>query len=141
MTFETRDDGIRFLLLMLQLRDACHQNSVDKGFWDEGEEEVAPNVYIDTKPWNFGEKVALIHSELSEMFEAWRKNITTNDKGIHVIDTDGPRPMTAIEEEMADTFIRLLDLCGKLDINVGRVIMAKMEYNRNRPHMHGGRKC
>lgn len=135
-------DREKFLELINELRNMCHQNSVDHGFWDEGEEEVAGNVWINTKPWNFGEKIALIHSELSEMFEAWRKNIENTEKDIEVPDKKlGTRRMTAIEEEMADTFIRLLDLCGKLQIDVGQIILAKMEFNRSRPYMHGGRKC
>lgn len=152
------------LELLEKLRDLCHQNSKDKGFWDEGETTVSglivdgcmgqqqASIKYKSKPWNFGEKVALIHSELSEMFEAWRKGIGDHptDKIIRIMDpnsssphTDenGMRHMTNIEEEVADVFIRLMDLCGKLDIDVGRVVLAKMEYNQNRPHMHGGRKC
>lgn len=142
-----------------RLRDACHRNSVEHGFWDEAEQNVQrpdPNhpgmaLYgpMATKPWNFGEKVALLHSELSEMFEAWRKNLRDSDKDVRIIDPScrtkddpvGTRRLTCVEEEMADVFIRLLDLAGKLKIDVGRVILAKMEYNRGRPHMHGGRKC
>ncbi len=145
-----------FLDLMEKLRDFCHQNSVNHGFWDEGEQTstvdgcMGPQeVITKTKPWNFGEKVALIHTELSEMFEAWRKGIGDSDKDIRVIDPTkrsvddpiGSRRITAIEEEVADVFIRLMDLCGKLDIDVGMVVLAKMAYNQTRPHMHGGRKC
>lgn len=139
-----------FLDLMEKIRDLCHKNAVEKGFWDEGEQYIdVSSEKVKTKPWNFGEKVALIHSELSEMFEAWRKGIKESDKDIKILDSsirdkDGCpeyRRITAIEEEMADTFIRLFDLCGKLDIDVGRVILAKMEYNKGRSHMHGGRKC
>lgn len=120
-----------------KLRNKCHENSKEKGFWDK-------------EDWNFGEKIALIHSELSEMFEAWRKNMMWSEKDITIIDPkyqalpeqkSGVRRITAIEEEVADVFIRLMDLCGKLDIDVGRVVLAKMEYNSKRPHMHGGRKC
>lgn len=119
-----------------RLRDLCHNNSKVKGFWD-------------AKEWNFGEKIALIHTELSEMFEAWRCNKKECEKDITIIDSTMRsetgeveiRRITAIEEEIADVFIRMFDLCGKLNIDVGRVVMAKMEYNKNRPHMHGGRKC
>jgi NTP pyrophosphatase (non-canonical NTP hydrolase) len=141
-----------FLELMERVRDLCHENSKSHGFWDEDKQVVTrPDkskggawremVEVPMKPWNFGEKIALIHSELSEMFEAWRKDIKESDKDITVLDSTGPRRITAIEEEMADTFIRLFDLCGKLDIDIGSIILAKMEYNKNRPHMHGGRKC
>ncbi len=141
-------DLLAFVELMEQIRDLCYKNSVAKGFWDEGTKVKVNDMgnEIVEKPWNFGEKIALIHSELSEMFEAWRKNKTECDKDIEIVvfnrdGSDGSRRITAIEEEMADTFIRLLDLCGKLDVDVGRVILAKMEYNKGRPYMHGGRKC
>lgn len=151
------------LELMEKLRDLCHQTSKDKGFWDEDKQVITradkkkggawqEMTEAPMKPWNFGEKIALIHSELSEMFEAWRKGVGDHptDKVIRIMDpnstdrhTDenGMRYMTFIEEEVADVFIRLFDLCGKLDIDVGRVILAKMEYNKSRPHMHGGRRC
>lgn len=147
-----------------KLRDACHKNSVDHGFWNEGDtftKEVSERndsdlwvnktISCKEKPWNFGEKIALLHSELSEMFEAWRKGEGDKpcDKPIEIIDPKyrtpddliGHRRMTNIEEEVADVIIRLLDLCGKLDIDVGRVVLAKHEYNKSRPFMHGGRKC
>lgn len=132
-----------FFELMEKVRNLCHQNAKDKGFWGEHPEGT------DATPWNFGVKIALLHSELSELFEAWRKNVGDSDKDIKIIDPNhrtaddpiGTRRITAIEEEVADTFIRLFDLCGKLDIDVGRVVLAKMNYNKSRPHMHGGRKC
>lgn len=131
-------DTTSFPEMLEILRDRCHQTAKDKGFWGG-----------DGAPWSFGEKIALIHSELSELFEAWRKGIDKSDKDITVTDLSrgalggpiGTRRITAIEEEVADVFIRLMDLCGKLDIDVGRVVMAKMVYNKKRPHMHGGRKC
>lgn len=142
-----------FLETMEKIRDKCHQNSVNKGFWDEKIDKLRneSGVYLDVarKPWNFGEKLMLIVSEIGEMFEAWRQNKVECDKPIDLPDETvtlatgetGKRRMTAVEEEMADVFIRLFDLCGKLDLDVGRIILAKMAYNETRSHMHGGRRC
>ena len=76
---------------------------------------------------NFGEKIALIHSELSEALEASRKNLLSD----HVPN------MTGVEEELADTLIRLFDLCGHLQIDVEDVIRRKMQFNLDRPFKHG----
>lgn len=69
-------------------------------------------------------RLALVHSEVSEMVEAARKP---------EVDVDNFR------EEMADTFIRLFHLCGALGIDIEAEIAKKMEVNETRPHMHGKR--
>jgi len=69
---------------------------------------------------NIGEMLMLIVTELSEAMEAYR----TQDK-------DGFR------EEVADTFIRLLDLCGGLKIDIENEIKKKMKRNKCRPYKHG----
>jgi len=136
------------LATMEYLRDKAYKNSVDKGCWEENTVMMVTEgcmgplpTEVKLKPWNFGEKCALITSEVSEMFEAWRTNKGDTEKPISIATETGERRMTAIEEEVADIFIRMFDLCGKLDIDIGAVILAKMEYNATRPHMHGGRKC
>ena len=67
-----------------------------------------------------GDKIALIHSELSEALEAYRDD----DKYEFGV-------------EIADTFIRLFHLCGDLDIDIEKFIEEKMEKNRTRPPKHG----
>lgn len=42
-----------------------------------------------------------------------------------------------MEEEIADVFIRLCDFCGRYKIDLGRITLVKMQYNADRPHMHG----
>ena len=43
------------------------------------------------------------------------------------------------EDEIADTFIRLLDISGFLEIDIERHIEYKMKYNKAREFKHGKR--
>ena len=73
----------------------------------------------------FGEDVALLHSEVSEMLEAYRKNDTAN-----------------LYEEAADVFIRLLDTwfrLGKSGDDLVDEVMSKLAKNRTRGYRHGGK--
>jgi NTP pyrophosphatase (non-canonical NTP hydrolase) len=65
-------------------------------------------------------KLALVHSEVSEMVEAARKG-----------DFEG------FQEEMADVFIRLFDMAGAMNIDVEHHIQEKMRKNEARPFKHG----
>ena len=42
-----------------------------------------------------------------------------------------------LEEELADVIIRVADLAGFLDVNLGRAVHRKMAVNRSRPRKHG----
>ncbi|TSC81855.1 MAG: hypothetical protein G01um101420_768 [Parcubacteria group bacterium Gr01-1014_20] len=67
---------------------------------------------------NVAEKIALIHSEISEAYEAYRhKNIDGKD---------------GFKEELGDAIQRILHLCGVFGINVGEEIIKKIESNKGR---------
>jgi hypothetical protein len=71
---------------------------------------------------NFGEVVALMHSELSEALEADRKGLM-DDKLPH---RDGR------EVEFADCVIRILDTAAALGLDVAGAIIEKNRFNQQR---------
>lgn len=87
-----------------------------KGFWD-GE------VTYD----KLGNKLALVHSEVTEVLEAIRKSKGSEE----------------IVEEMADVLIRLLDVykamanAGHIEHSIDAIFEKKMLKNRGRPALHG----
>ena len=76
---------------------------------------------------NTGEKIALMHSELSEALEADRKNL----------DAEHIPGFTGVEEELADAIIRILDFAGHHQLRLGEALSAKIAYNLTRPFKHG----
>ena len=101
-----------------EVSEIQHRRMIEKGFWTEGQER------------NFGETIALIHSELSEALEGHR----------HGNPMDEHCPLfTSVEIELADAVIRILDLAGSKPnlFRIGAAIAAKMEYNLSRPRKHG----
>lgn len=77
---------------------------------------------------NTGEKIALMHSELSEALEADRKGITADDK---------IPAYTGLEAELADVVIRILDFSGRHQLRLGEAIIEKLAHNTTRPFKHG----
>ena len=73
-----------------------------------------------TKPEDIqvAEKIALIHSEISEAFEAYRhKNIDGKD---------------GFEEELGDAVQRILHLCGVMGVDIEKAILKKIDHNKDR---------
>lgn len=108
------------------LVDDCHQASVDAGWWTDTRSGL-PLDRMDMAPV----KIALIHSEISEALEA--------DRTGAMDDKLPTRP--GIECELADAVIRIADLAGALNLDLGGAITEKMAYNTVRPdHQMGNRR-
>jgi NTP pyrophosphatase (non-canonical NTP hydrolase) len=109
---------------------SIYRDNVNKGFWEELSKlssiENKEIKDIARRAW-LNEKLLLVVTELSEGVEAIRKNLQSD----HLENRSG------IEEEVADTIIRLLDFCGGTGVKIGEVIFEKLEYNRSREFKHG----
>ena len=108
----------------------------DKGTPNEWSEFIL--TWAEGKGWNDpnktqGDWAALIHSEISEAFEAFREKLPLSVKIV-----DGKPEGVAVE--YADALIRILHWFAWQGLDVGYFLRLKMEYNYGRPHKHGGKK-
>lgn len=105
------------------LRDLCHSAAFNAGWWGtNGLVDAYRNeVRRDTR---FGkalaaEKLALVHSEVSEALEGLRKG-----------KADEHLPEFSSEAvELADALIRIFDYAGARRLPLGDALVAKMAYN------------
>lgn len=118
-----------------------HAHNKAKGFWDDEYNLLATlgNVEQVTSVEEFdevvkpmkkaftGQRIALMHSELSEALEADRKDLQ-----------DDKLPQyKGLDVELADCLIRILDFCGAHKIQIGEITQAKLDYNKIRAFKHG----
>lgn len=96
-------------------QELAHKTATDAG-WYRDRETGEPIKR------NFGEVVALMHSELSEALEADRKNLMDD----HLPHRDG----RAVE--FADCIIRILDTAEAEGLDVAGALIEKNRYNRER---------
>jgi len=71
---------------------------------------------------NVGEMIALIHTEISEAMEGYRRG-SADEHLMHRM---------AIEVELADAIHRICDLAGYLGLDIGGALAEKFLYNRMR---------
>lgn len=104
------------------LAGTLHKAAVEKGFYDS----------LDMREFNSQAKqLAMIHSEVTEVLEALRK-----DKG-----------QDAVLDELADILIRVFDFYGALvaadviddDHYLEKALNDKIAVNKGRPKMHNVR--
>jgi NTP pyrophosphatase (non-canonical NTP hydrolase) len=115
-----------------------HKGNVKRGFYDD--------------PKEIGTVLMLIVTELAEAMESYRANNRLGAGKLESIQWNSNLNedfteedinqfklvvKDTFEDEIADTIIRLFDLCGWLDIDIHKHIMLKLKYNSTRPYKHG----
>lgn len=115
MSFSNTDFGKQ----LREVQRAVYETSSRNGFHD--------------KPREFGTSCALIHSEISEALEAWRKTGSETE-----IWYEGTKP-EGVPFEMADALIRILDWAEGNNVDLAFYVETKAEYNKTRGYMHGGK--
>lgn len=91
------------------------------------------------KERTFGDDTALLHTEISEMFEAFRE-IGTEKRTRPKKDGEPIGKPDDVGSEAADILIRLLDTCYRYGIDLDEEFNRKMRFNWTRPHRHGGKQ-
>lgn len=144
-----------------ELVERSHGLAKEKGWyelWHDGSAKVTAI--------NIPEKLALIHSEVSEALEEFRKHgvrmrcVRCNGVGtggeddsadgclrcegtgfleIYTYD-GGPKPEGFVVE-LADVMIRIGDLCGALGLDLAKAIETKHDFNATRSFRHGGKRA
>ena len=103
----------------MRINDLCQESyarAKRKGFYDP-----VPSVE---------NRIALIHSEVSEALEAFRDDAMVTTIGA------GGKP-SGLPSELADVIIRVADFAGHLGIDLEHEIRQKSDYNETRPPKHG----
>ena len=76
-----------------------------------------------SKPYKVPAILALIHSEVSEALEAFRRDDRSN-----------------FGEELADILIRVLDCAPGLGVDLDKAVQDKLTFNKTRSYRHGGKR-
>lgn len=100
-----------------KLQEVCHGAAKRAGWWNDlhtGESLIGKR--------NIPEALMLIVSEVAEAMEGYRKDLP-DDKLPH---------RSMCEVELADAVIRIFDLGGALNYNLGEAIAEKLAYNQER---------
>lgn len=117
-----------------KIQHKIHKNAKEKGFWD--------------MKHNFGNDLMLIVSELGECLEAHRKgefakvrefenSINSDECDLTYNEAFKMYVKDTVEDELADSLIRILDCAKGWGIDIEKHVHYKMKFNESREKLHG----
>ena len=129
--------GDAYAQTLTDISTIIHQQNVDAGWWNDLYDvlDCIEIAHVDpqgdgcllmkrkVRMWFEMTKLALIHSEISEMCEGMRKGLLDSHLDWR----------EAAEVEGADAFIRLADLMAARGHDLGHATDEKFTYNQERP--------
>ena len=107
--------SVEDVAFLRKLQDTIHGAAVEAGWYTD----LGTGAF---RKRPFPEAVALIHSEITESFEGYRKNLMDE----HLPDRRN------MEVELADAVIRIFDTAGAEGMDLAGAIAEKFEYNKVR---------
>ena len=123
MTVET-------LKALSQLQKDIHENAVRHGFYDKVEKILDHLAAGDSMDYMREVEMYFILAQLDKIASEVGEATDAIQRG---------KPQAEYAEELADIFIRLLDLAEYQGISIGVAVGEKMQKNALRPYLHGKR--
>ena len=124
--FEPQPVATNLMLIVSELSEALEADRHDRHADYDAFENALPKAYIGM---NGGVLFELKNNEQTPINKDYARSLYKAAFEKHVKDS--------FEDEIADAFLRLMDLCGEHGIDIEKHIRAKFVYNTMRPTKHG----
>lgn len=120
----------KFIASYNKMAEVAASNARTKGFCPPKKIQELIDEYPRIAAAFDAEKIALMHSEVSEALEGRRIGDPYDDKIVN---------FTSQEAELADIIIRVMDYGVTRELRIAEALVEKMTFNYNRTFRHGGK--